>query len=130
MKKMMVIAGEASGDLHGGEVISELQKIRSDVQLFGTGGNSLRNCGVKIYYTAEELAIIGCWEVMKHLLFFRNVFRRMVGLLETEKPDAVLLVDYPGFNLRFAAEAKKRGIRVLYYIAPQVWQWKKIVFIK
>ncbi|MGK0289390.1 MAG: lipid-A-disaccharide synthase [bacterium] len=124
-KKVMVIAGEASGDLHGGNVISELLKIRKDVELFGTGGKLLKKCGVKLFYTAEELGIVGLWEVLKHYGFFRKVYYDLLEKLDQEKPDVVLLVDYPGFNLRFAEEVKKRGIKVIYYIAPQVWSWKK-----
>lgn len=125
MNKLMVIAGEASGDLHAGNVIRELLKLNPELEVFGTGGKILDSLGAKLYYKAEELAVIGVWEVLKHYGFFKSVFNHMVRLLDEEKPDAVLLVDYPGFNLRFAEEIKKRGIRVIYYIAPQVWSWKK-----
>lgn len=121
----MVIAGEASGDLHGGYVVEELKKKYPELELFGTGGKRLEAAGVELYYRAEELAVIGLWEVLKHYKFFKSVFNHLLEVLDEKKPDAVLLVDYPGFNLRFAEEVKKRGIKVIYYVAPQVWAWKK-----
>lgn len=125
MHKLMVIAGEASGDLHGGFVVEELKKKYPSLELFGTGGKRLEAAGVELYYKAEELAVIGLWEVLKHYKFFKSVFNHLLEVLDERKPDAVLLVDYPGFNLRFAEEVKKRGIKVIYYVAPQVWAWKK-----
>lgn len=125
MKKLMVIVGEASADLHAGKVLEELADIRSDVELVGTGGKRLKNLGAKLFYKIEELHVVGFWEVMKKYSYFKNILSDMVSKLDTEKPDAVFLVDYPGFNIRFAEEAHKRGIKVIYYIAPQVWQWKK-----
>ncbi len=125
MKKILIIAGEASGDLHGGNVVLELKKLRPDLELFGTGGKILKSAGVRLHYRDEDLAIIGFSEILKHYGFFKKVFAEMVALLDKEHPDAVLLVDYPGFNLKFAVEAKRRGIKVIYYIAPQVWAWKK-----
>lgn len=125
MHKLMVIAGEASGDLHGGHVVEELKKKYPGLEIFGTGGKRIEAAGAELYYRAEELAVIGLWEVLKHYRFFKSVFNHLLDVLDERKPDAVLLVDYPGFNLRFAEEVKKRGIKVIYYVAPQVWAWKK-----
>ncbi len=125
MTKLMVIAGEASGDLHGGNVILELKKLNPHLTMFGTGGELLESAGVELFYRVEELAVIGFVEVMKRYNYYKNIFNQMVAKLDEEKPDAVFLVDYAGFNLRFAAEAKKRNIKVIFYIAPQVWAWKK-----
>lgn len=125
MSKLMVIAGEASGDLHGGNVILELKKLLPDLELIGTGGQLLEQAGTHLYYRAEDLAVIGITEVLKKYGYYKGIFDRMVQKLDEEKPDAVFLVDYAGFNLRFAAEAKKRGIPVIFYVAPQVWAWKK-----
>ena len=125
MNKLMIIAGEASGDLHGGHVIHELNQIRSDFHYFGTGGDRLKKEGVKLHYHAKDLAVIGIWEVVKNWGYYKGIFNEMVSLLDTEKPDAVFLVDYAGFNLRFAEQARKRGIKVILFIAPQVWAWKK-----
>jgi len=121
----MVIAGEASGDLHGGYIIQNLLKLNPNIQLIGTGGNKLAANGVKLYYDVKDLAVIGFWEVLKRYSYFKQVFNDIVAKLDEEKPEAVLLIDYPGFNLRLAAEAKKRGIKVIFYVAPQVWAWKK-----
>ncbi|PCI29604.1 MAG: lipid-A-disaccharide synthase [SAR324 cluster bacterium] len=125
MNKLMVIAGEASGDLHGGHVLLELKKLRPDLEIFGTGGQLIESTGAHLYYRVEDLAVIGFIEVMKRYKYYKGIFDEMVSKLDEERPDAVFLVDYAGFNLRFAAEAKKRGIKVIFYIAPQVWAWKK-----
>lgn len=124
-KKLMVIAGEASGDLHGGYLLQELLKLNPDVQIIGTGGAKMAAAGANLYYDVKDLAVIGFWEVLKRYGYFKQIFDDIVSKLDIEKPDAVLLIDYPGFNLRLAAEAKKRGIKVVFYVAPQVWAWKK-----
>ncbi len=124
-KKVMIIAGEMSGDLHAARLIRDLRAARSDVEFFGIGGDAMREEGVRIEIDAHEMAVLGFLEVLKRYFFFRRVFARMVDLLKTEKPDALLLVDYPGFNLRLAKQAHALGIPVLYYISPQVWAWHK-----
>ncbi len=125
MTKLMVIAGEASGDLHGGHVLKELKTLRPDLEVLGTGGKRIAEVGARLFYRVEDLAVIGFFEVAKRYGYFKSVFDSMVRKLDQEQPDVLFLVDYPGFNLKFSAEAKKRGIRVIYYIAPQVWAWKK-----
>lgn len=121
----MVIVGEASADLHAGKVLEELADIRDDIRLIGTGGKRLRELGAVLYYRIEDMHVVGLWEVLKRYNYFTGILKDMTAKLDSEKPDAVLLVDYPGFNIRFAELAKKRGIKVIYYIAPQVWHWKK-----
>jgi len=121
----MVISGEASGDLHGGNVIQRLKQLRPDLEVIGTGGDHMAAAGARLFYRVEDLAVIGFSEVLKVYKHIKAIFDDLVRKLDDEKPDAVLLVDYPAFNLKFAAEAKKRGIRVIFYIAPQVWAWKK-----
>ncbi|MBU3913998.1 lipid-A-disaccharide synthase [bacterium] len=130
MSKLLVIAGEASGDLHGGNVILRLKKLRPDLDIVGTGGQLLASAGARLSYRVEDMAVIGFFEVLKLYSYLKGIFNEMVRKLDEERPDAVLLVDYPGFNLKFAAEAKKRGIKVIYYIAPQVWAWKKKRILK
>ena len=124
MTKLLVIAGEASGDLHGGNVILELKKLNPELEVVGTGGKVLESAGARLFYRVEQMAVIGFWEPLKRFRYLKGVFDDMVRKLDEEKPDAVLLVDYPGGNLRYAEEVKKRGIKVIYYIAPQVWAWK------
>jgi len=121
----MVIAGEISGDHHAALVLKDLQTRMPDLELWGIGGDEMAAIGVRIELHAREMAVMGLGEVLRRYSFFRRVFHHMLHLAETHRPDAVLLVDYPGFNLRFAAQMKKLGIRVLYYISPQVWAWKK-----
>ncbi len=121
----MVIAGEASGDLHGGNVLQRLKALNPDLEIIGTGGDIIAKAGARLFYRVEDLAVIGFSEVLKVYRRIKAIFNDLVAKLDEEKPDVVLLVDYPAFNLKFAAEAKKRGIRVIFYIAPQVWAWKK-----
>ena len=125
MKKVMVIAGEVSGDQHAARLVRDLRAARADVEWFGIGGDALRAAGVRTMVDARDMAVVGFFEVAARYPFFRDVFARMVDLLETEKPDALLLVDYPGFNLRLAEVAHELGVKVFYYISPQVWAWHK-----
>ena len=125
MKRVMVIAGEMSGDQHAARLVRDLKAMRSDVEFFGIGGDSLRREGVRTVVDARDMAVVGFFEVLARFPFFRRVFRKMKDLLAAEKPDALLLVDYPGFNLRLAAEAHALGIPVLYYVSPQVWAWHR-----
>ncbi|MGD9782006.1 MAG: lipid-A-disaccharide synthase [Kiritimatiellia bacterium] len=125
MKKVMIVAGEVSGDQHAARLVRDLRAVRGDVEFFGIGGDALRREGVRTVVDARDMAVVGFFEVLARYPFFRRVFRRMAGLLSSEKPDALLLVDYPGFNLRLAAKAREMGIPVLYYVSPQVWAWHK-----
>lgn len=125
-KSLLVIAGEISGDMHAARVIESVQQhAASPVDVWGIGGDEMRSAGVDIRYDARDMAVLGLWEVMKRYAFFRRVFHDMLAQLDARKPDAVLLIDYPGFNLRFAREAHRRGYKVLYYVCPQVWAWHR-----
>lgn len=124
-KKLMIVAGEMSGDHHAAQLVRELNAARGGVEIFGIGGDALRREGVRTEVDARDMAVLGFFEVMKRYFFFRGIFNRMVARLRAEKPDALLLVDYPGFNLRLAKQAHALGIPVLYYISPQVWAWHK-----
>lgn len=121
----MVIAGEISGDLHAAALVRAVQKRNSAVNFFGIGGEELEKAGMEICRPARDMAVLGISEVLRKYFFFRKTFYDMVALLRERKPDAVLLVDYPGFNLPFAARAHKLGIKVIYYICPQVWAWNR-----
>ncbi len=125
MTKLFVLAGELSGDLHGGNVLTELVKLHPQLSIIGTGGEIISGLASEVYYHADDLEVIGFLEVAKRYNYYKGVFDKIVSKLDEEKPDAILLIDYPGFNLRLAAEAKKKGIKVIYYIAPHVWAWKK-----
>jgi len=119
----MFIAGEASGDAHAAELIKALRVQAPDVNVFGAGGPKMKAAGMELLLDLTEHAVVGLVEVLKNYGKFRRIFWDLVRKAETRKPDAVVLVDFPGFNLRFAAQMKKRGIKVIYYISPQLWAW-------
>jgi lipid-A-disaccharide synthase len=119
----MFIAGEASGDAHAAELIKALWVQAPDVNVFGAGGPKMKTAGMELLLDLTEHAVVGLVEVLKNYGRFRRMFWDLVREAEKRKPDAVVLVDFPGFNLRFAAQMKKRGIKVIYYISPQLWAW-------
>ncbi len=121
--RVMIIAGEPSGDLHGAGVVRELLRSSPDAEIFGIGGDKMQGAGMQLVYHVRELSIMGIWEVLQHLPLLRSVERTLEALLSARRPDVVLLIDYPGFNLRFARKAHERGVKTLYYISPQVWAW-------
>lgn len=122
--RILVLAGEASGDHHAARVVAALRERRPELEFVGLGGPDLAEQGVELLAGLDELAVMGFVEVVRHLRFFRGLERRVVGVLDSGSVDLVLAVDYPGFNLRIVREAHDRGIPVLYYIGPQVWAWK------
>jgi lipid-A-disaccharide synthase len=122
VKKIFLIAGEASGDIHGANMIRHLNKV-TDFSLYGTGGNNLKELGQLQYFDVADMTIIGISEVVQKLPFIVKMFKTLKKKLLEVDPDLVILIDYPGFNLRFAKYAKKHGYKVIYYIAPQVWAW-------
>jgi lipid-A-disaccharide synthase len=123
MRSIMFIAGEASGDAHSAALIRALRSRSPDLCVFGAGGPQMKAAGMELLVDLTAHAIVGLVEVLKNLARLRQIFRQLVREAETRRPDAVVLVDYPGFNLRFAAAMKKRRIKVIYYISPQVWAW-------
>jgi len=122
-KKIMIVAGESSGDLHGGNLARALKEQCRDLTLFGLGGSAMREAGVEILADPTRVAVIGLFEVLRYLPIFRRLFHQAVEALDQRKPDLVVLIDYPGFNLRFAEQVKRRGIHLVYYISPQIWAW-------
>ena len=123
--RIMIVAGEASGDLHGGKLAEALLRLNPGAKLFGIGGTRMRAAGVDIRTDISELAVMGVVEVLLHYTRLRRVLRRAQEMLRSERPDLLITVDYPGFNLRLAGSARKMGIRVLHYISPQVWAWRE-----
>ncbi|MDO8730505.1 MAG: lipid-A-disaccharide synthase [Candidatus Omnitrophota bacterium] len=120
---VFILAGESSGDLHGAHLAKELKTLSPRLELTGFGGAEMRAAGVEILEDPTRIAVIGLFEVLRHLSDFKRLFRRAVQILDERRPDLVVLIDYPGFNLRFAREVRKRGIRLVYYISPQIWAW-------
>ena len=123
--KLCVVAGEASGDLHASQVMRELKGIDPSLQLFGIGGDLLAAEGMNVLHHVREMAAVGLIEVLRQLPMFRRVFNEIVERVRTEKPAAVLLVDFPDFNLRLAKKCREMGVPVLYFISPQVWAWRR-----
>lgn len=125
-KKIFIIAGENSGDMHGGNLVKAARSLDPEIEFFGLGGKQLEKAGTRLLANiVEKLAIIGFVEVIKNIHKILDLFKLVRKALKKEKPDAIILIDYPGFNIRVAKIAKEMGIKVIYYISPQVWAWKK-----
>ena len=122
---VFVVAGELSGDMHAAELVRELKARRPDIDVWGIGGDHLLAEGMKVSQHCRDMAVMGIWEVLKRYGFFRKIFDRTLAAVLKRRPSVVLLVDYPGFNLRLAKALKESGIPVVQYICPQVWAWKK-----
>ena len=123
MTKILIIAGEVSGDSHAAALIDELKKINSDLNYWGIGGNALKKRGMHLFYSIDQMAFLGIGEVIRHLPFIRKVHNYIVEWAKKEKPVLAILVDYPGFNLKIAKSLYKLKIPVVYYISPQLWAW-------
>jgi len=123
-KRIMIIAGEASGDLHGSALVREALSRDPSLRFFGIGGPLLREAGADTLVDAREMAVVGLVEVAAHFPTIFRAFRRMADILKQDPPDLLILIDYPDFNLRLARVARRAGVRVLYYISPQVWAWR------
>ena len=120
-----IIAGEASGDLHGSNLIKELIKKDNNASIQCWGGNLMQDSGAKLVKHYRELAFMGFTEVIKNLpTILRNISFCKKDIIDF-KPDVIILIDYPGFNLRIAKWAKTQGFKIVYYISPQVWAWKE-----
>ncbi|MEW6685484.1 MAG: lipid-A-disaccharide synthase [Candidatus Edwardsbacteria bacterium] len=123
--RIMIVAGEASGDLHGSFLVKELKKLNQDIEIFGIGGERLQDEGVELLYHIKEMSVVGFFEVIRYLPFFYQVLQKLKKVLRKYRPNLLILIDYPGLNLRLAKIAKTEGIPILYYISPQVWAWGK-----
>lgn len=121
--KVMIIAGEASGDLHGSGVVRELKKAKPGIEVFGVGGEKMKQAGMNLIYHIHELGFMGFVEVIRHLPFIKVMEHTLEQIVKLKKPDVLVLIDYPGFNLRFAKRVRKYGMKIVYYISPQVWAW-------
>ena len=124
-KTIMIIAGEASGDHHGAKLVNAMKMEKNNLFFYGIGGNAMKKEGVKILVDAAELAVVGITEVFAKLPSIFKALSVAKRLLKSLKPDLLILIDYPDFNLRIAAAAKKLRIPVLYYISPQIWAWRQ-----
>ncbi len=130
---VLVIAGEVSGDKHAAKLVQELNRLNPELEIYAAGGERMERAGARLLYNLVDMAVLGSVEVLKNYFKLRRIFYGLLKFVEQKRCEAVILVDYPGFNIRFAKELRKRGsrVRVIYYISPQVWAWgmrrKKII---
>ena len=123
--KLMMVAGEVSGDVHGEGLIRSLRQNHVDADLFGIGGKKMLREGFRPYFMLDTLQAHGLVELAGHLPRLYKTLWRMRDALEEENPDALILIDYPGFNLKLAAFASEKGIPVIFFNSPQIWAWRK-----
>ncbi|MCZ7648679.1 MAG: hypothetical protein M5U26_26050 [Planctomycetota bacterium] len=121
---LFILAGEASGDLHGAKLIEAWKELDPSARFVGMGGPKMAAAGLEVAKDLDGMQVVGFWEVAKRYGFFKRVFYQLLDRVKQERPAALICIDYPGFNLRFAKAVKKLGIPCLYYIVPQVWAWK------
>lgn len=123
-KKVLLVAGEASGDLHGSHLVKAIQSIDPEIRFFGVGGEGLKKAGMELLYPSQSLSVVGITEVFLKL---RAILKALQGLkksMDRERPDLLILIDFPDFNLWLGKIAHRRGLPILYYISPQVWAWR------
>lgn len=125
MKKIMIMAGEASGDLHGSNLAREIRKADPSITLYGVGSARMRDAGVTLLADASDISVVGLTEVIKHLGRIYRTYLTLKRFLMQERPDLLVLIDLPDFNIMLGKAAKKIGIPIVYYISPQVWAWRK-----
>lgn len=122
-RNVLIVAGEASGDLYGAELARELKRIEPDIVLWGTGGEKMEREGVELLYTTREFAVLGFAEVFTRLPFFFGAMKRMKDLVRERRPAVFVPIDYPGFNMRLARFVSEQNLPVAYFVSPQIWAW-------
>ncbi len=123
--RVLIVAGEASSSLYAQRILEAWQSAGRKVDAFGIGSREMESLGFRRLGKSEEMAVVGLSEVIKHFPLIRRVYHSLLDECDRVKPDFALLLDYPDFNLRLAKDLKKRGIKVVYYISPQVWAWRR-----
>lgn len=121
---VMLVAGEASGDLHAATLFRELQRLVPDVRGIGMGAGQMRAAGIDVRFDASNIGVIGLFEVIAHYREIRRALKLMQRIVREEKPDLLICVDYKSFNFQLAKTAKRCGVKVMFYVSPQVWAWK------
>jgi lipid-A-disaccharide synthase len=124
MKKIMIMSGEASGDLHGANLARELWKQDPAMVIYGVGSRQMQEAGVRMLADASEISVVGITEVLTHINAIYRVYASLKRFLKQERPDLLVLIDFPDFNIMLGKAARKLGIPVVYYISPQVWVWR------
>lgn len=124
-KRVLLVAGEASGDLHGALLVRALREREPGLEISAVGGEALKNAGARIVFDVDRIAGMGLAELAGHLTSIWRAYALVKKILRTERPSLLILIDFPDFNMRVARVAKRLGVPVLYYISPQVWAWRK-----
>ncbi|MBE0596312.1 MAG: lipid-A-disaccharide synthase [Desulfuromonadales bacterium] len=125
-RRALIVTGEASGDLHGGNLIRAAREVDPDLSFFGIGGSRMAEAGCEILIPGESISVMGLVEVVGHFPVIWRAFRRMKQILQgAQRPDLLILIDFPEFNLRLARVAKAAGVPVLFYVSPQIWAWRQ-----
>ena len=125
--KIMVVAGEASGDAHAAKLVRAIRELApgTDFEFFGATSHRLREAGVEEIVNADDFSVVGLPEIARALPMFWKDFQKLKQTAAERRPDAVILVDFPDFNLKLAKSLKKQGLKIIYYISPQIWAWRK-----
>jgi len=123
--RILISAGEASGEMYGAELIRALRRHDPSLEFFGVGGERMREAGCDTVVDARDLAVVGITEILGHLPKIYSLFNRLIAEADRRKPDLAIVIDSPAFNWRVARQMKKRGIPVVYYVAPQFWAWRQ-----
>ncbi len=123
--RVMIVAGEASGDIYGAGLVRAVHEADPDITFFGIGGARMREAGCENLVDSSDMAVVGFVEVLKHFDVIAAAFLKLKKILLKTPPELLILIDYPGFNLRLAKIAKRAGVKVLYYISPQIWAWRQ-----
>ena len=125
-RKFFIIAGEVSGDIHGALLMDAMKQANPTCEFSGIGGHQMELNGLASLFPLEKMSVMGFVEVLKHLRFFKDVEKRVLETIAIEKPERIILIDYPGFNLRLAEKVKRKfNLPITYYISPQIWAWKE-----
>jgi lipid-A-disaccharide synthase len=124
-KNVMIVAGEASGDVYGARLVLAFKKLAPDITFFGLGGPEMENAGVRVIHQVSDLSVVGLTEIIPKMRCISRALSDLKRLLKGDPPDLLILIDYPGFNLNLAKKAHSLGIPVFYYIPPQLWAWRE-----
>jgi lipid-A-disaccharide synthase len=122
---LLISAGEASGEHYGAGLMAALRALGNDLEFFGVGGEQMRHAGFEAVVDANRIAVVGLFEVVRHLPMIRREFHRLLQEVDRRRPKAAVLIDFPDFNLRLAGELHARGIPVIYFVSPQLWAWRR-----
>ncbi|MEA1986534.1 MAG: lipid-A-disaccharide synthase [Candidatus Marinimicrobia bacterium] len=125
IKSICIIAGDHSADEPGSHIVNAFKYLYPQSNIFGIGGEKMQHQGMELLFNSKDTSFMGFFEILKHLSFIKKMFKTVINVIKKRKPDAIILIDYPGLNLRIAKKIKKLNIPIFYYIAPQTWAWKE-----